>query len=164
MNEALAQLSISRGSADVYQFFWGDFCDWYIEWVKPDLQNADRERAVVAWKNLFAVFDDALRLLHPFMPFLTEELWHQFPQTGGREIDCAGAVSGRAYGWQSGEVSRADEFSSDSGSYHRAAKYSRRDEARSEEEGGCGIFDQCCGYVRDTIASESRWNCATGEF
>ncbi len=64
----------------MYQFFWGDFCDWYIEWVKPELQSADRERATVAWKNLFAAFDAALRLLHPFMPFLTEELWHQLPQ------------------------------------------------------------------------------------
>jgi valyl-tRNA synthetase len=67
----------------VYQFFWGDFCDWYIEWVKPELQSADRERATVAWKNLFAAFDTALRLLHPFMPFLTEELWHQLPQKAG---------------------------------------------------------------------------------
>jgi valyl-tRNA synthetase len=67
----------------VYQFFWGDFCDWYIEWVKPDLQSADRERAIAAWKNLFAAFDTALRLLHPFMPFLTEELWHQLPQKAG---------------------------------------------------------------------------------
>ena len=64
----------------IYQFFWNDFCDWYIEWVKPDLNSANRERATVAWQNLFAAFDAALRLLHPVMPFLTEELWHQLPQ------------------------------------------------------------------------------------
>jgi len=67
----------------VYQFFWGDFCDWYIEWVKPELQSVDKERAVAAWRNLFAALDGALRLLHPFMPFITEELWHQFPQRAG---------------------------------------------------------------------------------
>jgi len=78
----------------VYQFFWGDFCDWHIEWVKPELQSADRERATVAWKNLFAAFDAALRLLHPFMPFLTEELWHQLPQKAGSEIDRARSFSG----------------------------------------------------------------------
>jgi valyl-tRNA synthetase len=64
----------------IYQFFWNDFCDWYIEWIKPELNGANRERATVAWQNLFAAFDAALRLLHPVMPFLTEELWHQLPQ------------------------------------------------------------------------------------
>jgi valyl-tRNA synthetase len=67
----------------IYQFFWNDFCDWYIEWVKPDLNGRDRERATIAWQNLFAAFDAALRLLHPVMPFLTEELWHQLPQRAG---------------------------------------------------------------------------------
>jgi valyl-tRNA synthetase len=80
VNEALANYRFHEAAQGVYQFFWGDFCDWYIEWVKPELQGADRERATVAWKNLFAAFDAALRLLHPFMPFLTEELWHQLPQ------------------------------------------------------------------------------------
>jgi len=83
VNEALANYRFHEAAQGVYQFFWGDFCDWYIEWVKPELQNADRERATVTWKNLFAVFDAALRLLHPFMPFLTEELWHQLPQKAG---------------------------------------------------------------------------------
>ena len=87
VNEALANFRFHEAAQGVYQFFWGDFCDWYIEWVKPELQSADRERATVAWKNLFAAFDAALRLLHPFMPFLTEELWHQLPQkTGAKSI------------------------------------------------------------------------------
>jgi valyl-tRNA synthetase len=83
VNGALSDYRFHEAAQGVYQFFWGDFCDWYIEWVKPELQNADRERAIVAWKNLFAAFNAALRLLHPFMPFLTEELWHQLPQKGG---------------------------------------------------------------------------------
>jgi valyl-tRNA synthetase len=83
VNEALANYRFHEAAQGVYQFFWGDFCDWYIEWVKPELQSADRDRATVAWKNLFAAFDAALRLLHPFMPFLTEELWHQLPQKVG---------------------------------------------------------------------------------
>jgi valyl-tRNA synthetase len=83
VNEALKNYRFHEAAQNVYQFFWGDFCDWYIEWAKPELQNANRERAVVAWKNLFAAFNDALRLLHPFMPFLTEELWHQLPQAAG---------------------------------------------------------------------------------
>jgi valyl-tRNA synthetase len=83
VNDALTHYRFHEAAQNVYQFFWGDFCDWYIEWVKPELQNADRERATVAWKNLFAGFDAALRLLHPFMPFITEELWHQLPQKPG---------------------------------------------------------------------------------
>jgi valyl-tRNA synthetase len=80
VNKALETYRFHEAAQSVYQFFWGDFCDWYIEWVKPELQNVNRDRATVAWKNLFAGFDAALRLLHPFMPFLTEELWHQLPQ------------------------------------------------------------------------------------
>ncbi|HEV1992805.1 MAG TPA: valine--tRNA ligase, partial [Candidatus Acidoferrum sp.] len=80
VNAALTNYRFHEAAQAVYQFFWDDFCDWYIEWVKPELTGADRIRATVAWKNLFAAFDAALRLLHPFMPFLTEELWHQLPQ------------------------------------------------------------------------------------
>ena len=83
VNAALEDYRFHEAAQGVYQFFWGDFCDWYIEWVKPELQSADRQRATVAWKNLFAGFDAALRLLHPIMPFLTEELWHQLPQKAG---------------------------------------------------------------------------------
>jgi valyl-tRNA synthetase len=83
VNDALQNYRFHEAAQCVYQFFWGDFCDWYIEWVKPELQSEDHERAIVAWKNLFAVFEVALRLLHPFMPFLTEELWHQMPQSSG---------------------------------------------------------------------------------
>ena len=82
-NEALANYRFHEAAHLVYHFFWGDFCDWYIEWTKPRLANAQTELAVAAWRNLFAVFEAALRLLHPIMPFLTEELWHQIPQRPG---------------------------------------------------------------------------------
>jgi valyl-tRNA synthetase len=83
VNEALKNYRFHEAAQGVYQFFWGDFCDWYIEWVKPELQSAEKARAVAAWRNLFAALDAALRLLHPFMPFITEELWHQLPQRAG---------------------------------------------------------------------------------
>ncbi len=82
-NDALENCRFHEAAHVVYHFFWGDFCDWYIEWVKPELQDPDRERAIATWRNLFAVFEAALRILHPIMPFLTEELWHQLPQTEG---------------------------------------------------------------------------------
>jgi valyl-tRNA synthetase len=83
VNEALRNYRFHEAAQGVYQFFWGDFCDWYIEWLKPDLLQADRDRSVAAWRNLFAALDAALRLLHPAMPFITEELWHQLPQREG---------------------------------------------------------------------------------
>ncbi len=65
---------------ELYQFFWSDFCDWYIELAKPALAGeAARPRA---GDVLLTVLDRALRLLHPVMPFLTEELWQRLP---GRE-------------------------------------------------------------------------------
>jgi len=83
MNDALENYRFHEAAQGVYQFFWGDFCDWYIEWIKPELLATEGERASVAWRNLFTVFEAALRLLHPLMPFLTEELWHQLPQRAG---------------------------------------------------------------------------------
>jgi valyl-tRNA synthetase len=83
VNNALGNYRFHEAAHVVYHFFWGDFCDWYIEWTKPRLSKADGEAATAAWRNLFAVFEAALRLLHPIMPFLTEELWHQLPQPGG---------------------------------------------------------------------------------
>ena len=84
---ALEDFRFHEACQTIYQFFWGDFCDWYIEWVKPQLVDSNREVAIPAWRNIFAALDASLRLLHPVMPFLTEELWHKFPQpTGARSI------------------------------------------------------------------------------
>jgi valyl-tRNA synthetase len=104
VNEALENYRFHEAAQSVYQFFWGDFCDWYIEWVKPELQNANRERAVVAWKNSFAAFNDALRLLHPFMPFLTEELWHQLPQKSGAKSIALDTFPAARKEWARGKI------------------------------------------------------------
>jgi len=83
VNDALEHFRFHEAAHVVYHFFWGDFCDWYIEWVKPELLSPDQSKSTATWKNLFAAFESALRLLHPFMPFITEELWHQLPQRAG---------------------------------------------------------------------------------
>ncbi len=106
VDAALEDYRFHEASQGVYQFFWGDFCDWYIEWVKPELQSADRERATVTWKNLFAGFDAALRLLHPFMPFLTEELWHQLPQKAGAKSIALDRYPEARASWEDAEALR----------------------------------------------------------
>ncbi len=78
VDAALKAYRFDQASALIYQFFWGDFCDWYLEIVKLRLQfgpDADRDGAEKALRTLLAVFEGSLRLLSPFMPFLTEELW-----------------------------------------------------------------------------------------
>jgi valyl-tRNA synthetase len=99
VNDALEHFRFHEAAHVVYHFFWGDFCDWYIEWVKPQLVDPDMEIAIPAWRNIFAALDAALRLLHPVMPFLTEELWHRLPQpSGARSISLDNFPEQRA-GW-----------------------------------------------------------------
>jgi valyl-tRNA synthetase len=79
VNAALAEYRFHEAASVVYQFFWGDFCDWYLEIVKLRLdftEAANTSATAAALITLLATFESALRLLSPFMPFLTEELWH----------------------------------------------------------------------------------------
>ena len=109
VNEALKNYRFHEAAQGVYQFFWGDFCDWYIEWIKPELLNAERDRAVTAWRNLFSAFDAALRMLHPFMPFLTEELWHQLPQHAGAKSIALDSFPEARTSWK--DTRAAEQFS-----------------------------------------------------
>ncbi len=79
VNEALGEYRFHEAANTVYQFFWGDFCDWYLEIVKLRLdfsKEAEKDGTKAALMTLVQTFEAALRLLSPFMPFLTEELWH----------------------------------------------------------------------------------------
>ncbi len=76
MNEALDAYRFHEAAHVVYHFFWGEYCDWYLELIKPRLLSDDREQARIAYGNLVSIFEGALRLLSPFMPFITEEIWH----------------------------------------------------------------------------------------
>jgi valyl-tRNA synthetase len=75
---ALEAYRFDEASQAVYQFFWGEFCDWYLELVKLrlDFSAAGNATTQLTLNALVSAFEAALRLLSPFMPFLTEELWH----------------------------------------------------------------------------------------
>jgi valyl-tRNA synthetase len=74
--------NFSMAGKALYQFFWGDFCDWYLELVKPRLYRGTPEEKLTAQTVCYKVLECALRLLHPYMPFVTEELWQKLPGTG----------------------------------------------------------------------------------
>jgi valyl-tRNA synthetase len=77
VNEAIETYRFHEAANRIYDFFWGEFCDWYLELIKPRLmEGASPETARAACANLVNLFDGALRLLHPVMPFITEEIWH----------------------------------------------------------------------------------------
>ncbi|MDO4850457.1 MAG: valine--tRNA ligase [Actinomycetota bacterium] len=64
---------------ELYGFFWNEFCDWYVEFAKTRLYGDDAEERARTQANLVFILDNALRLLHPFMPFVTEEIWQSLP-------------------------------------------------------------------------------------
>jgi valyl-tRNA synthetase len=76
VNDALETFRFHEAANRIYDFFWGEFCDWYLELIKPRLaEGADQTTAKNACANLVNLFDASLRLLHPVMPFITEEIW-----------------------------------------------------------------------------------------
>ncbi len=105
VNEAIETYRFHEAANRIYDFFWGEFCDWYLELIKPRLmESASPETARAACANLVNLFDGALRLLHPVMPFITEEIWHAmyagqpplksialaaYPQADDAQIDLA---------------------------------------------------------------------------
>jgi valyl-tRNA synthetase len=84
ISEALDKFRFHEASALIYQFIWHELCDWYIELVKPVLTSASiaNEERGSRIQVLVHVMDCALRMLHPFMPFITEEIWQKLPHEG----------------------------------------------------------------------------------
>ncbi|MGO9066489.1 MAG: valine--tRNA ligase [Myxococcaceae bacterium] len=76
---ALSTFQFADAASALFQFAWRGFCDWYIELAKAPLQGSDARARTTTQAVLVEVLDQLLRLLHPFMPFLTEELWHRLP-------------------------------------------------------------------------------------
>ena len=73
---------IGVASSKVYDFIWDTYCDWYIELTKTRLYSENETSKLAAQKVLVYVLDQVLRLLHPFMPFITEEIWQAIPHEG----------------------------------------------------------------------------------
>ncbi len=104
MHDALDAYRFHEAAHVVYHFFWDEYCDWYLELIKARLASSDREEARAAYGNLIGIFEAALRMLSPFMPFITEEIWHAvydgnppkksialaaYPQSNPAQVDTA---------------------------------------------------------------------------
>ncbi|MGB8029071.1 MAG: valine--tRNA ligase [Terracidiphilus sp.] len=110
VNESLENYRFDEAASIIYQFFWGSFCDWYLEIVKLRLdfsETVDKAATKSALTTLVQVFEIALRLLSPFMPFITEELWYavydgnppaksialtRFPQASETAVDAVAQI------------------------------------------------------------------------
>ena len=74
------ELGVAAGK--IYDFIWDSYCDWYIELTKPRLNGEDEESKIAAQKVLLYVLTEILKLVHPFMPFISEEIWQALPHEG----------------------------------------------------------------------------------
>ena len=86
VTENLEKYELGIAVQKVYDFIWDTYCDWYIELTKARLYSEDAERKQTAIAVLVYVLDQTLRLLHPFMPFITEEIWQSLPHEGNALI------------------------------------------------------------------------------
>jgi len=82
VTENLDKYELGIAAAKLYDFIWEKFCDWYIELVKPRLFDHENPTRKAAQKVLIYVLTETLKLLHPFMPFITEEIWQTMPHEG----------------------------------------------------------------------------------
>jgi len=82
VTDSLEKFEIGIAAQKIYDFFWSEFCDWYIEMAKIDLYGDDVQNKRRTQQVLWTVLEQALKLLHPFMPFITEEIWQHIPHEG----------------------------------------------------------------------------------
>jgi len=78
LNDSLKNYRFYEAAETIYHFIWHEFCDWYIEFIKPELKQGNKNTQAMMQDTLTQI----LKLLHPFMPFITEELWHHLPGSG----------------------------------------------------------------------------------
>lgn len=82
VRDNLDKYELGIAAQKIYDFIWDTFCDWYIELTKPRLYGEDEGAKESAQRVLLYVLTEILKLLHPFMPYITEEIWQALPHTG----------------------------------------------------------------------------------
>ena len=120
MNKNLEKYELGIAASNLYSFIWNDFCDWYIELVKDRLFKADNSSKNAAKATLSYVLEAILKLLHPFMPFITEEIYAYLPGVKGKIINAPWPKQDEAYDFK--EASQSIDLIIDAISSIRNAK------------------------------------------
>jgi valyl-tRNA synthetase len=89
VREGLESYDFSKSAQALYTFFWDFYCDWYIEFTKERVYKGEEKSREAAFNTLIYVLDRALKLLHPFMPYITEEIWSYMPTKNRESISLA---------------------------------------------------------------------------
>ena len=111
IDKAMDHFDISMAGQKVYELIWGDFCDWYIELAKGRLRSGDESDRDLVRAMLTKILKDLLKLLHPFMPFITEEIWGFLPSDGEGKGEKGSSLLISAAWPQYGEEAREKESS-----------------------------------------------------
>lgn len=106
---ALERFEFGEAARGLYEFFWSEFADWYIEAAKVRLQGTDEAAKAVVRQTLIYVFERTLRLLHPTMPFVSEELWQHLPHAGEMLIVAPWPIAGTSYSAEERAFTRLQE-------------------------------------------------------
>ena len=99
MTDNLDHYELGLAAAKINAFIWDVYCDWFIEIAKPRLNSGDAVQADTARRVLVYVLSEALKLLHPFMPFITEELYQALPGSGETIMTAAWPTADPARSW-----------------------------------------------------------------
>ncbi|HID79937.1 MAG TPA: hypothetical protein EYH48_01500 [Aquifex aeolicus] len=86
VRKGLDSFDFSKSAQALYQFFWDEYCDWYIEFSKERVYKGEGKERESALNTLVYVLDKAIKLLHPFMPFITEEIWNYLPTKDKKSV------------------------------------------------------------------------------
>ncbi|MGL4483912.1 MAG: valine--tRNA ligase, partial [Anaerovoracaceae bacterium] len=118
LNNAVAEITnnmekyeLGLAAGRIYELVWNEYCDWYIELVKPKLFSDDVKEKAVVLAVLTEVLKDILKLLHPFMPYITEEIWRYLPSGGDTKTDAEQnlLISSRWPEYSENEIFEADK-------------------------------------------------------
>jgi len=86
VDEALSGYRFNEAAQTLYQFTWHEFCDWYLEMIKNDLNSDDEDKKAASQAVLWTALTELLTLMHPIMPFVTREIWQALPGTDGTDL------------------------------------------------------------------------------